>query len=131
MNKPGRNDPCPCGSGKKYKHCCLGANNILPFPDKHGGFGDMDFEGYDDFIRRWDGPGDPPTYNEWRERPNMATGLIHEIKKEIGDRVFSTMEELREFADEFNYTQAAQPISDFLGLSPETMHKMMNHTTSR
>ena len=21
---PGRNDPCPCGSGKKYKHCCLG-----------------------------------------------------------------------------------------------------------
>ena len=20
-NKPGRNDPCPCGSGKKYKHC--------------------------------------------------------------------------------------------------------------
>ena len=23
--KPGRNDPCPCGSGKKYKKCC-GAN---------------------------------------------------------------------------------------------------------
>jgi SEC-C motif domain protein len=21
--KAGRNDPCPCGSGKKYKHCCL------------------------------------------------------------------------------------------------------------
>ena len=21
--KTGRNDPCPCGSGKKYKHCCL------------------------------------------------------------------------------------------------------------
>jgi hypothetical protein len=21
--KPGRNDPCPCGSGKKYKHCHL------------------------------------------------------------------------------------------------------------
>ncbi|MCF0134714.1 MAG: SEC-C domain-containing protein [Blautia sp.] len=20
--KIGRNDPCPCGSGKKYKHCC-------------------------------------------------------------------------------------------------------------
>lgn len=24
MTKIGRNDPCPCGSGKKYKHCCLG-----------------------------------------------------------------------------------------------------------
>lgn len=24
MATPGRNDPCPCGSGKKYKRCCLG-----------------------------------------------------------------------------------------------------------
>ncbi len=23
-DKTGRNDPCPCGSGKKYKKCCLG-----------------------------------------------------------------------------------------------------------
>ena len=23
MPRTGRNDPCPCGSGKKYKHCCL------------------------------------------------------------------------------------------------------------
>lgn len=22
--KPGRNQPCLCGSGRKYKHCCLG-----------------------------------------------------------------------------------------------------------
>ena len=21
-HKTGRNDPCPCGSGRKYKHCC-------------------------------------------------------------------------------------------------------------
>ncbi|MCF7890594.1 preprotein translocase subunit SecA [Candidatus Bipolaricaulota bacterium] len=25
-DEPGRNDPCPCGSGKKYKYCC-GAND--------------------------------------------------------------------------------------------------------
>jgi len=23
MTTTGRNDPCPCGSGKKYKNCCL------------------------------------------------------------------------------------------------------------
>jgi methionyl aminopeptidase len=23
MNRIGRNDPCPCGSGRKYKKCCL------------------------------------------------------------------------------------------------------------
>jgi preprotein translocase subunit SecA len=24
LEKIGRNDPCPCGSGKKYKKCCGG-----------------------------------------------------------------------------------------------------------
>ena len=24
LSKVGRNDPCPCGSGKKYKKCCFG-----------------------------------------------------------------------------------------------------------
>ncbi|MDE4912313.1 DUF1186 domain-containing protein [Methylobacterium sp. 092160098-2] len=24
----GRNDPCPCGSGKKFKKCCLGAETV-------------------------------------------------------------------------------------------------------
>ncbi|MBQ1262853.1 MAG: preprotein translocase subunit SecA [Oscillospiraceae bacterium] len=27
VSKIGRNDPCPCGSGKKYKNCCLGKEN--------------------------------------------------------------------------------------------------------
>ena len=26
--KVGRNQPCPCGSGKKYKKCCLGKENV-------------------------------------------------------------------------------------------------------
>ncbi len=34
---PGRNDPCTCGSGKKYKKCCLNR------PPKYQGF----------FILRW------------------------------------------------------------------------------
>jgi uncharacterized protein YecA (UPF0149 family) len=25
--KVGRNDPCPCGSGMKYKKCCLNETN--------------------------------------------------------------------------------------------------------
>ena len=35
--KFGRNDPCPCWSGKKYKHCCLGNanwNELIKAPDK-------------------------------------------------------------------------------------------------
>ena len=26
--KTGRNDPCPCGSGKKYKNCCLSPASV-------------------------------------------------------------------------------------------------------
>lgn len=26
--KTGRNDPCPCGSGRKYKHCCLMSSRV-------------------------------------------------------------------------------------------------------
>ncbi|MFC7062443.1 SEC-C metal-binding domain-containing protein [Halobacillus seohaensis] len=29
--KVGRNDPCPCGSGKKYKKCC-GNSKVIEFP---------------------------------------------------------------------------------------------------
>ncbi len=29
----GRNDPCPCGSGKKYKYCCLEKQNSPFSPD--------------------------------------------------------------------------------------------------
>jgi len=25
--RPGRNEPCHCGSGRKYKHCCLEKDN--------------------------------------------------------------------------------------------------------
>lgn len=32
--KIGRNDPCFCGSGKKYKNCCIGKPISKPLPFK-------------------------------------------------------------------------------------------------
>ena len=37
--KPGRNDPCPCGSGKKYKNCCQGKSESAQPASKHSGKG--------------------------------------------------------------------------------------------
>jgi hypothetical protein len=34
MTKAGRNDPCPCGSGKKYKQCCLKAGEAQQAGDR-------------------------------------------------------------------------------------------------
>lgn len=28
-SKIGRNSPCPCGSGKKHKQCCLGKTEVV------------------------------------------------------------------------------------------------------
>ncbi len=33
MTHPGRNDPCPCGSGLKYKKCCLAGEATKHDPD--------------------------------------------------------------------------------------------------
>jgi len=30
MSDIGRNDPCPCGSSKKYKNCCISKNQAKP-----------------------------------------------------------------------------------------------------
>jgi hypothetical protein len=32
--KIGRNEPCPCGSGKKYKNCCLAKKYSTPLAQK-------------------------------------------------------------------------------------------------
>lgn len=38
--KIGRNEPCPCGSGKKYKHCCLNRRQpTAPTKEKTGDAG--------------------------------------------------------------------------------------------
>jgi len=51
-SKTGRNDPCPCGSGKKYKRCCLGkgddsVSTVKPaqdvFNDLHQALDDEEF----------------------------------------------------------------------------------------
>jgi hypothetical protein len=31
--RPERNDPCPCGSGRKYKRCCAGLTDAVPVLD--------------------------------------------------------------------------------------------------
>lgn len=61
MAKIGRNQPCPCGSGKKYKHCCFSKDQAaraqpaahteqhLAAPSEHGFFlGEDDLDDLDD-----------------------------------------------------------------------------------
>ena len=43
--KIGRNEPCPCGSGKKYKHCCKSLKTLLDVDNsipKHENIGEQE-----------------------------------------------------------------------------------------
>lgn len=66
MNRePGRNDPCPCNSGRKYKHCCLPRVKGIAVPARplEGEPKNTHFEG---------GPN-----GEWVERPGSIWLQVH------------------------------------------------------
>jgi len=84
----GRNDPCPCGSGKKYKRCCLSsveakdflarrlrhaegelALDILDYAGKRYGEGLLG-EAWAEFTFAVEKPGDP------REHPEFETSFL-------------------------------------------------------
>lgn len=94
--KPGRNDPCPCGSGKKYKNCCFGKTGFS----------------------------DEPTAMEMLGTPNLATDTINDMRRIAGDREFKSAEEFQAFLDSYMAIKNCQPIADFAGLSPEDIHIM-------
>ena len=65
MNKPGRNEPCHCGSGKKYKKCCLEKDTVAEtavFPiNEERNEKDEVFHESNATYRYYDEPGEPET----------------------------------------------------------------------
>jgi hypothetical protein len=63
----GRNDPCPCGSGKKFKKCCLGKAGLLEAaaPDDPFAVDEADeFDAFDGPIQDYDALVEPDP-DEW------------------------------------------------------------------
>jgi len=81
MAKIGRNKPCPCGSGKKYKKCCLlsqdGAIQPEPEPTK--------------FI---------PVYTELDQLSNSVMDLIKNDKLDEAEAVSTRL--LKEYPDQID-----------------------------
>jgi hypothetical protein len=71
MYKPARSSPCPCGSGKKYKHCCSGKDFAftaedqeaftlqMPMNEKMRQIADRQAETFRRHFEREPGPGVP------------------------------------------------------------------------
>lgn len=124
-NKTGRNDPCPCGSGKKYKQCCLNnLSNVVPFP---GGGNDDKFAEYQASVERLDPAGGaPPSFMEYLGKPNPATDVINELRNRAGGLVFESEKEARAFFDREMNAMNRMPQDDFLGLTPAMMRVVLN-----
>jgi hypothetical protein len=124
MSKIGRNDPCPCGSGKKYKNCCLkSGSNVIPFhveiPD------DDDLERFRHLVDNWDeSQGPPPTFNQFMGKPNAATDVIEQLSQEIQKHDFDSLEDFQNFLDARNDAHNNAPLDYFLGLSPRQMMRL-------
>lgn len=117
--KVGRNDPCPCGSGRKYKKCCgagTDAEKFIPFP----GVGDFGGTG------RLDADGHPLTYLESLGTPNLATATLKGLQAALDGREFANMDELERFAEAHVAAERNRPLEDFLGLSPDQMHRILS-----
>lgn len=128
MQKTGRNDPCPCGSGKKYKQCCMDKqDNVIPFPHRPGT--EDTFKHYEQLMEKWDPANGPaPTFMESLGQPNLATGALRDIQQEAGIRQFKSKKELQDFMNERMEAMNNAPNEEFLGLSPSQMQSITHRT---
>jgi hypothetical protein len=96
----GRNDPCPCGSGKKYKRCCMG--NVIPIE------GTMEHP-------------EPPRAST----PQMQSlfDALHEARRGREPR---SMAEEQQFADQFMREYNDRGLDEFDGLSPTQMRNFLH-----
>lgn len=126
MSKIGRNEPCPCGSGKKYKHC-HGNSNTIVIQNAQDIFDSNNFQAYTNEVENWNRSEDPPTFMEFLGKPNLATESFSQMREMLGDKKFSSIEEARSFMEEYVSQYQSSAMEDFLGLSPEQMHVILNH----
>ncbi|MFB6347261.1 MAG: tetratricopeptide repeat protein [bacterium] len=94
-NQPGRNDPCPCGSGNKYKFCCQGKES----PDYETSGGNIVPRNLDQIIQRgYELKQDnelKETADLWLEAWQRVTQFV-----EPGDR------KIRDLDDRYDLTQS-------------------------
>jgi hypothetical protein len=114
MSKPGRNDPCHCGSGKKYKKCC--ADKDEQMARAQNGMSDLDkFLTALQDERGWE-PGD----EEYPSLPEPDQRLVDEWWNVY--RKIDTIEEIRPHLD--NFLNNHPHLVENLGLEHEVLFEL-------
>lgn len=139
-HKVGRNDPCPCGSGKKYKKCCMEkADNVLRFPGDTlsgsvpnnsvpplPGFDPEKLVEYQAFAGAWDDAKGPvPSFMQYLGNANMATDVLNDLKHKLEGVDVKSEKQLQVLADMHMRSHNNTPMDELLGLTPSQMRCLL------
>jgi tetratricopeptide (TPR) repeat protein len=125
MAKIGRNTPCPCGSGKKYKKCCLGLQKATTRPEPYP-------VGFTPFYTELDllsnSVIDLIDENKFDEAEAVSKRLLHEYPDQIDGfhrlgQVYEAQGKRHE-AGEY-YQKAADFARTMPGFDPETVERFL------
>ncbi len=83
MSSISRNSPCPCGSGKKYKNCCLNGNNNKINPDR---FYKYEYKGEEKILFEY--PNVANVFTSYRKNIDLKdVERFNQLIKYINDKV--------------------------------------------
>lgn len=136
--KVGRNEPCPCGSGRKYKHCCMRKDEARPAGNAEikqamlaqTGFSNMEeldaaMQRYELHCENLPDNQQPPTFMEFLGKRPPTPGLFSELHELARSRGFSSKEELEAELNRKVTSSNSEPREDFEGLSSDDIHAML------
>ena len=113
-SKIGRNDPCPCGSGKKYKNCCL--NKVVQVDFKH--------KKHEDCIEEEDSKMFFALKNLLFDYTNQKYNINPELE-DLGDICNAEPEEIKEIREKV--WNDSSVIKDYIKENPnELNHEMVS-----
>lgn len=143
MEKPGRNDPCPCGSGKKYKKCCLRKDEEYRMLDIQMRKGDGLFEDEEhieqdpDYDRAVSRERDDETLiytidDDDFEEQSVDSGPAgydsHTDEDELPEEIIALIDQWWEkYSRCSHFDQLYNHIQEFIGLYPEHVFDLQLH----
>ena len=87
MAKVGRNQPCPCGSGKKYKLCCLPTDEAAEAAARDEQRRNAPLPSPQSTLPRWTPADDDDDYERLDQMSNDAVDLIRAGKLDEAERM--------------------------------------------
>ena len=113
MMKVGRNDPCPCGSGRKYKHCCLRKDEARP--GARGASSEQPGE-----------RDDPVTVPHFFGQGTAVSPMHDELAGALRGRSTASMSDVERFIDQRTRWQNDAPVGVLEGLSADQMRRLLS-----